>query len=151
MSNISKYNTNVKPFLDKIFEWKKEGCTERIIAKRLGIDHKTFIRYKKKYSDLLDVIVEGEQNFLYEVEKALYRRALGYEFEETETIIHKNGDKENTKVVTRKKYYPPSDVAIFFTLTNLAPEKWKHKNEMDLNTNDLNIKINYIDDGDDEE
>lgn len=145
----NKYITHVKPFFEQILKWKKEGCTEEIISIKLGISHRTLVTYKNQYNELKELLVEGDQDFLFEVEKALYKKALGFEYIEVEELKQKSGDKENIKIVKRKKYFPPSDVAIFFTLTNLCPEKWKHKNESDIKSNDLNIKVNYIDGDDD--
>lgn len=50
-----KYESHVEPYLDKVYEWLKEGYTDYSISDQLGIDQDTWIKYKKTYSVLSEL------------------------------------------------------------------------------------------------
>jgi hypothetical protein len=145
-----KYNTHVKPYLNDISTWRKNGLTEEEIYTRLGISNYAWYKYKNEHNELNETIKNGDQNLIFELEKTLYKKALGYQFTETKTIYQENAKGNvNKKIETTIKSVIPSDTALIFSLTNLKPKKWKHKREMELNSDDIKININY-NDGDDD-
>lgn len=81
-----KYETIVKPRFDEITEWLSIGATEKEIAKNLGINIDTWIEYKKKYSELTDLIKSGRKNPVIQIKKAMLKRALGFQYEEKKVI-----------------------------------------------------------------
>ena len=61
------------------------------------------------------------------VEEALYRRACGYDAEDTVVEESERGAKERTN-----RYHIPGDVrAMIFWLQSSRPDKWKAKPEAD--------------------
>jgi len=58
------------------------------------------------------------------VENALFRRACGYEVEEIETVVAKDG---KARVRKTKKTIAPDVIAQIFYLKNRAPERWRDK------------------------
>lgn len=107
-----KYTTHVQPYLDKISRWIKEGDTETIIARRLGIGNASWYNYKNEHPELVQAIVAGDQDFGLEIRDALRKRAIGYSYEETTERYEKgpNGDKISTS--TTKKHVAPDVGAI---------------------------------------
>ena len=61
MGRPSNYERSVKARFSEIYEWLQCGATDKEIAENLGINSKVFGRYKKRYSDLNDLIEKGRR------------------------------------------------------------------------------------------
>lgn len=59
-----------------------------------------------------------------QVENALLKRALGYDFQEAK--IEKS-DKDGVKIIQTLKHIPPDVGAAAFWLKNRRPDKWRDK------------------------
>ena len=132
-----KYETHVKPYVDKIYEWLKEGMTEYSIAEQLGIHRYTLIKYKEQYSDLIDVYTRArtERNRL--VMNRMFAKACG----ETVQVKQEKLTKDGKKVVLTSEIYTPPDVnAADLFLRNNDPEYKSAK--MDVNSLTL-VQNNY--------
>ena len=128
----SKYFTHVEPKLTLIEGWARDGLTDEQIAKNLGIGIRTFYEYKSKYPQFSQSLKKGKEIVDYEVENALLKRALGYEYDE---VTYENG--EETKRVT--KQVVPDTTAIIFWLKNRRPDKWRDKQVIESN-NTIEVK-----------
>jgi len=129
-----KYYTHVEPRLIEIEGWARDGLIDEQISKNLGVAYSTFKIYKKKYSDLMAALKKGKEVVDREVENALLKRALGYEYTETteEPIIDpKTGKIEMgiSKKVT--KHINPDTTAQIFWLKNRKPEQWRDKKDFE--------------------
>ena len=62
--------------------WARDGLTDEQIACNMGICRDTLIQWKKKYSDISDTLKKGKEVVDRQVENALFKRALGYEYTE---------------------------------------------------------------------
>lgn len=122
----SKYFTHVEPKLTLIEGWARDGLTDEQIAKNLGIAYSTFREYKNKYSALSASLKKGKEVVDYEVENALLKRALGYEYDE---VTYEHG--KETKRVT--KQVAPDTTAQIFWLKNRRPDKWRDKQVVESN------------------
>ena len=76
----SKYFTHVEPKLKLVECWARDGLTDEQIANNLGIAYSTLREYRDKYSALSAALKKGKEIVDYEVENALLKRALGYEY-----------------------------------------------------------------------
>lgn len=85
----SKYETHVKPRFDEIREWLELGATEKEIYTNLGISKDSWIDYKSKKTELIDLIKEGRKNPVNQIKKAMLKRALGFQYEEKKVITQK--------------------------------------------------------------
>lgn len=128
----SKYFTHVEPKLILIEGWARDGLTDEQIYNNLGISKDSFYKYKKQYSDFSDSLKRGKEIVDYEVENALLKRALGYEYDE---ITYENG--EEVKRVT--KQVAPDTTAQIFWLKNRKPDKWRDKQVIESN-NTVEVK-----------
>lgn len=154
----SKWETHVKDKLILIEGWARNGLTDEQIAKNLGIAYSTFREYKKKYSALSAALKKGKEVIDFEVENALLKRALGYEYEEVtkERILKKDeqgkpltdihGFPIYEMVVTKtvKKEVTPDTTAQIFWLKNRKPEEWRDKRDVEHSgnlSNEVNITI----------
>lgn len=118
--------------------WARDGLTDEQIAKNMGISRSTLSDWKKKYSDISDILKKGKEVVDREVENALLKRALGYKYKEVtkERIETRdaNGvitavDLKTTKIV--EKEVSPDITAIIFWLKNRKPEEWRDKREVE--------------------
>lgn len=66
--------------------WARDGLTDEQVAHNIGISRSTLNEWKKKYPDISDALKRGKEVVDRQVENALLKRALGYQFEE-ETYI----------------------------------------------------------------
>lgn len=78
----SKYETYVKSRFNEINEWLKQGATEKEICKNLGINNDTWIKYKKKYNELNELVKKARVKPVEEIKAALLKRAVGFQYEE---------------------------------------------------------------------
>jgi hypothetical protein len=129
----SKYEDYVEPKLELIECWARDGYIEEDIAKKLGISYATFREYKNKYPALLAAIKKGKEVVDYEVENALLKSALGYEYDEETYETRWDDNKKRfvevcTKRVTKKQ--PPSNTAQIFWLKNRKPKEWRDTKEI---------------------
>ena len=120
----SKYFTHVEPKLELVECWARDGLTDEQIANNLGIAYSTLREYRDKYSALSAALKKGKEIIDYEVENALLKRALGYEYEE---ITYEHG--EETKRVS--KHVVGDTTAQIFWLKNRKPQQWRDKKDIE--------------------
>lgn len=113
--------------------WARDGLTDEQIALKMGINVATLYRYKQSYCEICDALKKGKEIVDIQVENALFKRAMGYEYEETKIII---SEKDGRRVETVKKQMPPDTTAQIFWLKNRKPEKWRDRVEVQNNDND---------------
>lgn len=114
----------------KIEGWARDGLTDEQIAQNMGIAYSTFRSWRDKFSAISAVLKRGKEVVDREVENALLKRALGYEYTETTREAVKNQDSGEiemrvTKEVTKKVV--PDTTAQIFWLKNRKPDKWRDK------------------------
>lgn len=108
--------------------WARQGLTDEQISKNMNISYSTFREWKKKYSALSAALKKGKTPVDFEVENALLKRAMGFEYEETETIIEEVDGKQRKRIKKIKKVALPETSAIIFWLKNRMPEQWRKFN-----------------------
>ena len=123
----SKYFTHVEPKLVLIEGWARDGLTDEQISNNLGIHIATFYDYKKKYSEFSESLKKGKEIVDYEVENALLKRALGYEYDE---ITYECGEE----VKRVRKQVAPDTTAQIFWLKNRKPAQWREKQVVETNS-----------------
>lgn len=104
--------------------WARDGLTDEQIAENMGIATSTFYEWKKKEKEFSESLKKGKEVIDFEVENALLKRALGYEYEEE---TYENG------ILTKKvkKQIAPDTTAQIFWLKNRKPNTWKDRVETD--------------------
>lgn len=140
----SKYETDVKPRLVEIEAWKRDGLTDEQIFKNLGISKDTFYKYKDKYTDFSDALKKGKEVADIEVENALFKRAIGYKYKEVIKEVKEIDGKKSTYVKEVIKEMPGDVGAQIFWLKNRKSSKWKDKQDIDIEDNNVSITINGV-------
>lgn len=128
--------------------WSRDGANYSDIAARIGIAPPTLTAWRDKYPEIGEALRKGREIVDYKVENALLKAALGYDIEETKTIMGK-ADKEGNRSVRVErvsKTIPPNVTAIAIWLNNRKPDQWKRNrdNVLELSENDSNITVNII-------
>ena len=78
----SRYETHVAPFLDRIRIWVAKGATIKEIAGKLNTTEKSLYAWKHDHSELRDALEAPRGDVDTSVECALYKRCIGYDYEE---------------------------------------------------------------------
>ena len=126
----------------KLEGWAREGLTDEQIAKKIGIHRDTLNEWKKKYPDISDTLKKGKEVVDLQVENALLKRALGYEYEEISKKYESGTLTE--KKVTIKQVIPDTTAQIFW-LKNRRPDKWKDKQDVQV-SGELKAEKTKLDD-----
>ena len=110
--------------------WARDGLTEEQIAHNMGIGIRTLTDWKSRFPAILASLKNGKAPVDVQVENALLKSALGFEYEETITEIEElPGGKQKKQIRKVKKYAPPNSTAQIFWLKNRRPDRWRDKQE----------------------
>lgn len=102
--------------------WARDGLTDEQIANNMGVRRETLYDWKKKHPNISNALKKGKEVVDIQVENALLKRALGYEYTEEKVEI---SEKDGKKVVQTVKHVAPDTTAQIFWLKNRRPEKWR--------------------------
>lgn len=109
-----------------IAAWARDGLTLEQMANNCGVADSTFREWKGRFPALAAALKVTRELADIEVENALYKRAVGYDYTET-TVV--DGPKGRTETITHKRM-APDVVAQIFWLKNRKPAVWRdRKNE----------------------
>lgn len=119
----------------------RDGYIDIEIAKLIGISRKVFYEWCKRYPKFRDALKKGKLEIDLEVEDSLLKRALGFQYEETEIINHKTmvDGQEITvpgRIKKTKKLIPPDVTACIFWLKNRMKDKWRDVQQKELTGKD---------------
>ena len=135
-----KYQEWLEPEgLLKIEGWARDGLTDEQIAKKMGINRDTLYSWKKNYPDISDTLKRGKEVVDRQVENALLKRALGYEYEEVKEKFENGICVERT--ITKKEVVADTTAQIFW-LKNRKPDEWRDKPEAEQSTGGITIVNN---------
>ncbi len=129
----SKFERLVGPRLEEVEAWARAGATPGDVARRLGMAESTFRGYLGKgepgskdydvrFYELWRRYQHGKNVADDAAENALYKMAIGYEYDEETTEVDSEGHQK-TKTVHRT--VPPDVKALQFWLRNRRPERWQ--------------------------
>jgi hypothetical protein len=104
------------------------GATDMQMADFFGVAESTFHRWKHEHPKFQESIKLAKEHADKSVERSLYRKALGYEFE-SEKVFCSEG--QIIRAATRE-FVPPSDTAMIFWLKNRKPAEWRDKSEVEI-------------------
>lgn len=124
--------------------WARDGLTDEQIASNMGVSRSTLNSWKDKYPDILDALKKGKEIVDRQVENALLKRALGYEYEEIKEKYEFGELSERT--VTKKQVVPDTTAQIFW-LKNRKPKDWRDKQERLDNTAEDNDMVKQFVEG----
>lgn len=127
--------------LIKIEGWARDGLTDEQITRNMGISPSTLYEWKKKYPEISEALKKGKEVVDRQVENALLKRALGYDYEEVKTLIEDVDGKKKKKVEKTVKHIAPDVTAQIFWLKNRKPEIWRDRRENEMPSAQTSINI----------
>lgn len=104
--------------------WARDGMIDEQIAGRIGIATTTLYDWKNKYPEFAQALKKGKEYVDTQVENALLKRALGYDYTEERVEI---SQKDGKKVIQTVKHVAPDVTAQIFWLKNRRREHWRDK------------------------
>ena len=135
----------------KLEGWAREGLTDEMIAERMGIAAGTLYRWFNTFNEIREAIKRGKAPVDIEVENALLKRALGYEYEEVEHWIEDADGVQNRRQKKVKKQVPPDPASAIFWLKNRRPDLWRDRpqdpEERDLKKQLMRAQIESLNGG----
>ncbi len=136
--NISLYDKYIKGKEEIIMADCRNGADNKGLCKRLGIGLTTFKRILTNHPEVKELIKEGKTEADVKVESALYKRAIGYDVEETTTEVRvsEDGSAQTTVVKKVKKHIAGDTTAQIFWLKNRKPNEWKDKQDVNVANDD---------------
>ena len=138
MAKVGRKKKYDESFPQQALELAEKGLTDKEISKQLGISTAVFYDYKNKFPEFSDALKRGKQPVDNDVENALLKKALGYDYEEqvTEERISEDGTKHPALVRTIKKHMPGDVTAQIFWLKNRMPKEWRDGKNIELTDKD---------------
>lgn len=118
------------------------GHTDDFMADVFQVNIATWHSWKKQHPAFFKALKGWKAVADDKVERALYERATGYEWEE-DAVVWDNFRKERVKVRLEKRL-PPDTNACRFWLNNRRPQQWREKVEVDSKHSgsiDVNAKV----------
>lgn len=119
----------------KLEAWARDGLIDEQIAENIGINPATLYEWKKRYPKISESLKKGKEVVDIQVENALLKRALGYEYTEVTQEVCENAETGEMELrVTKKvtKEVVPDTTAQIFWLKNRKPNEWRDKQNMEL-------------------
>ena len=124
-----KYQEWLEPDgLLKLEGWARDGLIDEQIAKNMGIALSTLKLWKNGHPAILAALKRGKEVIDIEVENALYKRAIGYTYEEVKEEEMPDGRIRRT--VTTKEVAADTTAQIFW-LKNRKPAEWRDKQNIE--------------------
>ena len=119
-SAYEKWSTGSQ--LGRITNWAANGCTMAELASNMGISPSTLYKMQAEHPDVAEAIEGGRGMSVQHVENALFRSALGLDYEEGETTEEQTAPDGSRRVIVRRSRtrVKPSVSAQIFYLKNRA-------------------------------
>jgi hypothetical protein len=103
------------------------------IAEYLGITEKTLIKLRKLHPKMSHAFQYGDEELKSKLIDAMYQRAIGMEYEETQTIIEETKTGTKKRIIKSKKRAIPDIGAIkYLLIIKFGREFNDRKEELDL-------------------
>lgn len=122
--------------------------TNEQMANIIGCSKDTFYRWLKEDPELSDSLKAAKEKTDALVEQSLFNKAVG-NVTVTERTSGICPDTGNLIETVKTKEVPPSDTAMIFWLKNRRPDRWREKQEVELNTGKEGLRLAYNIDPDD--
>lgn len=124
MRSVTKYQHWIGPEGLTLLEgWARDGLIDEQIAHNMGVHVSTLYDWKKRFPELSEALKKGKEVVDYQVENALLKRALGYEY--TEVMVEEGTD--GTRRRETVKQVAPDVAAQIFWLKNRRPDRWRDR------------------------
>jgi len=140
------YKSRVLPKIHLVKGWARNGLTDKQIASNLNIAESTFYSFLRGHQDMKDLLRSAREDAEIIVENALFKRAIGYRYDEVTRELHKDKDEEFVLGITKKvRKEVQGDVgAQQYWLEHRAPKRWEKNVSPEINPFAVNSMINNL-------
>ena len=119
--------------LKSIAEMVSKRATQGQIEQYLGISEKTIIKLKKAHPKFNDAFQYGDEVLKHKLLDAMYQRAIGFEYEETQTVIEETKTGTKKRITKYKKQSLPDVQAMkYLLITKFGIDYNERKAEIEL-------------------
>lgn len=137
----SVYDTNIKPHLEQIKEWRKVGATVDNICEALNISKSTFFKYLKEKEEFSNAYKKGTFEFCMDLRGELARIAFKHTLETKKVYVTEDDDggkKKHTEITTKEV---DGDIAAINLLLKNLDKEWANDPQMlDLKRQELDLR-----------
>lgn len=127
--------------------WARDGLTNLQIATNIGIVESTLYEWLNKHKEISESLKKGKEVTDIEVENALFKKAIGYRYDEVthERIYFKTKDEYEVVETKRVTKEVQGDItAQIYWLKNRKPDKWRDKRVDEENEEQINNAKNIL-------
>jgi len=119
--------------LKTIQELVSKRILQKDISKVIGVSERTLIKLKRAHPRLNQAFINGDDDLKYKVFDALYQRAVGGDYEESQTIIEETKAGTKKRIVkTKKKVQPDVSAIKYLLLIKFGKEYNERREEIDV-------------------
>ena len=136
---IGKYESHVKPYLEKITEMRRE-MTEEQIAESLGVGKTAWYKYKRERLELREALKKGEQSLVKDLKSALIMKAKGFKYTESKVVTKETSKGVETSTEVYEKYAQPDTGAIHLLLKNLD-DSWRNDDKATMDIKQKQVEL----------
>ena len=127
-----------------------KGATDEEIASAFGISVRTLHRWKISHKSFAKALETGKESADANVEKSLYKRAIGYTADETEKLVEVDKDRnaKPLKLKTVSKHVAPDTMAIMYWLNNRKKQtgEWAQSQKIELSGSVNSVDLSNLSD-----
>lgn len=123
--------------ITRLEAWARDGLTLEQIAHNMGVADSTLRKWRDEHAAISAALKRGKEVVDVEVENALLKRALGYDYTEERVEVSKENGKKTVKTTQTVKHVTPDTTAQIFWLKNRRPDKWRDKPSDDRDQADV--------------
>ena len=136
------FKEKIEPRKEEIIEWVRAGATNAEIAEALGVSYSTLMDHLSKNVEFSDSIRQARLSGVPAVKLALYRRAVGFEYEEKKTYMKKDEDGITTQYteITKKQALPDVGACQTFLRNNTDGFRDRDKATYDFKEMELELR-----------
>lgn len=115
------------------------GATDAQLADFFSVAVRTVALWKVQHKEFATALRVPKAAADHAVEQSLYRRAMGYEHDETDIRVL------GTRLVKTpiRRHYPPDSTAMIFWLKNRKPKDWRDKQDLE-HTGSLTVVVKKL-------
>ncbi len=130
---------------DQYQKWEEDGILEEklkliqeLVSKRvdpikiaeaLNISLRTLTTFKNKYIRVKNAFIFGNSELIDNLVDSIYKRAIGYEYEEVQTIIEETKTGTKKRIVKNKRHLPADVSASKYLLAIKGGIEYKENKE----------------------
>lgn len=131
----------IEPRKEEIVEWVKAGATNKEVCEALGVSYSTFMEHLNKNTEFSDSLKQARLSGVPVVKLALYKRAVGFEYEEKKTYIKKDDEGNEWKYteITKKQALP--DIGAIQTYLRNNTEDFRDRDKATYDFKEMEIEL----------